>query len=465
MIAPTPDGGWHRLLPLMTLFSLFPRLVRDLARQQDKRIALHLEGGATTADKRIIEEMKGPLTHLVRNAVDHGLETPGERVAFGKPEECTIRMRAMRTATHVVIEVADDGRGLDLDAIKRNALKRRLYGEGELALMTDAQVSALIFHSGFSTSAMVTDVSGRGVGLDVVRVNVERLKGSVQVVSEPGKGCCFTIRLPITLATTPVFIVAVGEHRFAVPLDFVHSVRRVGPQNLFHIEGRDAMSIDSAPVSVAHLVDLLELPLAPRDRQPPPLALHRSGHRRGTGRAAGGGAGGRTGGGDETPWGDSGAGAQHRRSHDPGVRGGLHGPQSPRSAQDGTTSEPLPSRAGHRPGRERQGDHGQKNHPVGRGFHHHPHPGETDPGRGGLRGGVGRGWSRRHQQTGPALLRRPGIRCPDAQSGRLGADGENPAESGLSGSPGDPDHLPLHRGGSASRSGGGCQRLSHQAHL
>ncbi|MEO5330437.1 MAG: hybrid sensor histidine kinase/response regulator [Magnetococcus sp. YQC-5] len=271
-VARELEEGIHnlRLLPLFTLFSLFPRMVRDLARQQSKQVTLVIEGGETTADKRIIEEMKSPLIHLVRNAVDHGQESTQERIAHGKPAEGTIRMRAFRTATHVVIEVSDDGRGLDLAAIKRSALKQRLVTEGELGNLTDAQLISLIFQSGFSTSAMVTDVSGRGVGLDVVRANVERLKGSVQAVSDAGKGSCFTIRLPITLATTPVFIVNVGDQPYAIPLDYVHSVRRVNPDAIFSIEGQDAIVVNGAPVSVVHLSDVLGIAVKSRERSAPP---------------------------------------------------------------------------------------------------------------------------------------------------------------------------------------------------
>ena len=256
-----------RLLPLSTLFSLFPRLVRDLSRTQSKTVDLVIEGGETTADKHIIEEMKSPLMHLIRNAVDHGLEIPEKRKAAGKPEACTLRLRAFHTATHVVIEIDDDGRGLDLEAIKRGAVKRRLASEAEAGRMTRPQLEALIFQSGFSTSTMVTDVSGRGVGLDAVRASVEQLKGTVQVTSEPGRGCRFTVQLPITLATTPVFIVRVGDSRFAISLDFVHSVRRVALTDIFPIEGHDTIELDGAPVSIARLADLLELP---RKGTPPP---------------------------------------------------------------------------------------------------------------------------------------------------------------------------------------------------
>ncbi|MEO5340865.1 MAG: hybrid sensor histidine kinase/response regulator [Magnetococcus sp. MYC-9] len=259
-----------RLLPLSTLFGLFPRLVRDLARQQEKEVVLVTEGGETAADKRILEEMKSPLMHLIRNAVDHGLERTEVREKAGKPRAGTLSLRALQTATHVVLEIRDDGRGLDLEAIRRQARKRGLYTEENLASLTAEQLYPIIFQSGFSTSALVTDVSGRGVGLDVVRAQVERLKGRIQVRSTPGRGCCFTISLPVTLATTPVFIATANGESFAMPLDAVHSVRRVVPEEIFPIEGCDTIVVNDRPVSVAHLAHLLELPESLEGMRPPP---------------------------------------------------------------------------------------------------------------------------------------------------------------------------------------------------
>ncbi|MBF0186711.1 MAG: hybrid sensor histidine kinase/response regulator [Magnetococcales bacterium] len=258
-----------RLLPLSTLFNLFPRLVRDLSRQLvksggvEKRAELIVEGGETTADKQIIEEMKDPLMHLIRNSMDHGLEFPDTREALGKNPVGTVTLRASRTSTHVIIEVGDDGRGLNLDDIRKTAIKRRLYTEKELATWTSGQVRNLIFTPGFSTSPLVTDLSGRGVGLDAVRTNVENLKGTISVDSTPDAGSLFTIRLPITLATTPVFIVRIDDQQFAIPIDYIQNVRRVLPADLFTLEGHSTITINDEPISVADLSDLLELPQNP----------------------------------------------------------------------------------------------------------------------------------------------------------------------------------------------------------
>ena len=247
-----------RLLPLSTLFNFFPRMVRDLAREQSKAIELAIEGGETAADKRILEEMKDPLMHMIRNAIDHGIEAPEERERRGKPRTACVRIRAYQTATNVVIEVSDDGRGLDLEAIKRTALRRRIVREDELAAMAPAQVQSLIFAPGFSTSPLVTDVSGRGVGLDAVRANVERLKGNIQVESSAGAGCLFRVQLPITLATVRVLIVSVNGRICALPVEYVQSMRMVSPQEIFSMEGRETIILDGRPVSVARLADLLE---------------------------------------------------------------------------------------------------------------------------------------------------------------------------------------------------------------
>ncbi len=248
-----------RLLPMSTIFGLFPRMVRDLARIQGKEIDFTLEGGETTADKRVIEEMKDPLMHLIRNAADHGIEQPALRQKEGKSAIAKIKLRAYQTSTNIMIEVEDDGRGLDLEAIKRMALQKRLFQEEELAAMNTGQLQALIFASGFTTSTFVTDVSGRGVGLDVVRTNVEYLKGNIQVESKFGQGCLFRVSLPITLATTRVLIVSLNKHKYAIPVEFVQKTLQVGDDDVFAIEGRETIILEKNSTSVARLTELLEI--------------------------------------------------------------------------------------------------------------------------------------------------------------------------------------------------------------
>lgn len=246
-----------RLLPMSTLFVLFPRMVHDLARDQRKEVELVIEGDDAVADKHVLEEMKDPLMHILRNSIDHGIEAPEQREQAGKPRAGTIRIKASQTPTSIIIEVSDDGRGLDVEEIRRAALKRGMHSEDELAGMSAAQIQSLILVSGFSTSAFVTDVSGRGVGLDVVRNNVERLKGTLQIESTPGKGLVLRTQLPISLATVRVLIIATNGHRYALPVEYVQFSRKVPLHGMYTMEGRQTVSIDGQPVSVAGLDALL----------------------------------------------------------------------------------------------------------------------------------------------------------------------------------------------------------------
>ena len=184
-----------RLQPLSHIFQLFPRLVQDLAKQQSKQVEVRIEGGDTTVEKRIHEEVKDSLLHLVRNAIDHGVELPAERKSRNKPPTATIWLRGYQTDTGAVVEVTDDGRGLDIEQIKQTAIRRQLYRPDELAAMTSDQIQALILAPGFSTRTVITEMSGRGVGLDIVRTHSERLKGKIQIASTPGQGCTFRLQL------------------------------------------------------------------------------------------------------------------------------------------------------------------------------------------------------------------------------------------------------------------------------
>ena len=250
-----------RLLPFSTLFNLFPRLVRDLSHEQGKEVRLVLEGGSVTADKHLLEELKDPLMHMLRNAVDHGIERPEDRERQGKLREATLRLRAAQVGANVVVDLVDDGRGLDEEAIRRSALQKRLRSAHEIAMLSSAEVQMLIFVPGFSTSTRITDVSGRGVGLDVVRTNIERFKGTISVKSEVGRGCTFRLQVPMTLATTRVLLVQSAQQVVALPIDAVQEIFLLSPQeDVFSIEGRPAIQRDSRPVAVARLADLLEFP-------------------------------------------------------------------------------------------------------------------------------------------------------------------------------------------------------------
>jgi two-component system chemotaxis sensor kinase CheA len=254
-----------RLLPLSSIFGIFPRLVRDLAREQGKLIELVLEGGDTLADKRILEELKDPLTHLLRNAIDHGIETTEERLTSGKPETATIRLRGFQVGDRIGVEITDDGQGLDLDKIKKTARKRSLHSDAELAVMSTSQLQNLIFAPGFSTKETVTAISGRGVGLDVVRANVERLKGSIIVQSEPGQGCLFRLLINANLASTHALIASVQGYPFAIPIDAVETLLLLNRDDIFALEGKPTIRWNQQPTSVIWLSDLLNLPVQAPD--------------------------------------------------------------------------------------------------------------------------------------------------------------------------------------------------------
>ena len=230
-----------RMLPLALVLNTLPRAVRDLSRQFGKKVVFTVKGEQTTIDKRILEQIGDPLTHLLRNALDHGLETPDGRRSAGKPEVGTIRLEVKQEGAKVLVILEDDGRGIDSEILKKAALEKGLVDEKEVAGWTEAQLLELVFLPGLSTSGLVTDISGRGVGLDVVRANVERLKGQVEVASELGKGTTFTISLPLTLATVHALMVRCAGEVLAVPTFSVAKTFQVPLKEIKSIQGRQAV--------------------------------------------------------------------------------------------------------------------------------------------------------------------------------------------------------------------------------
>ncbi len=253
-----------RMLPLTTITATFGRMVRDLAREQQKQISLTIAGGETELDKRVLEQMKDPLIHLLRDAVDHGIETAAERERAGKSAEGRIILSASQQGNNVVITVGDDGQGLDIPAIRQAAVRQGLFSPAGVEKLSDAESMNLIFISGLSTSKTITDISGRGVGLDVVRQNVEELHGSLEVASQPGQGTTFTLTLPLTLASSRGLLVQAGGQVFALPLTTVERMLQVERDAIAKVEGKEAITYQGRPVALAWLADLLELPAGPR---------------------------------------------------------------------------------------------------------------------------------------------------------------------------------------------------------
>ena len=230
-----------RLVPIGPLFRRMARLVRDLARQFGKRVELEAVGGDIELDRTIVEELADPLMHMVRNSLDHGIESPADREARGKPATAKLLLRAHHQAGHVVIEIADDGRGLDRECILAKAVERGLVSSREG--LSDSDIYNLIFQPGFSTAAQVTNVSGRGVGMDVVRRHVEKLRGRIEIRSTPGAGAAFLVKLPLTLAIIDGLVVGVGRERYIVPLFAVREMFRPGEDTVWTVQQRSEMAL------------------------------------------------------------------------------------------------------------------------------------------------------------------------------------------------------------------------------
>jgi two-component system chemotaxis sensor kinase CheA len=243
-----------RMLPMRHVFERFPRLVRDLARQQGKEIELILEGEETRVDKAIIDEVGEPLVHMIRNSVDHGIETPQRRVAKGKTATGTILLSAAQESNQVVITIMDDGAGIDVGQVRDKAVARGLIRADEV--LSDREVVQLIFAEGLSTAESVTDLSGRGVGLDVVVKSIERLNGLVEAETVPGVGTKFIIQLPLTLAIISALMVGVGGRTYAIPLGSVVESLKFRPEDVTRMNGRPTLRLRERIIPLSHLGEL-----------------------------------------------------------------------------------------------------------------------------------------------------------------------------------------------------------------
>jgi len=246
-----------RLIPLKKVVGKFPRLVRDLARELDKDIEFEIEGEDIELDRTILTEISDPLMHILRNSVDHGIESPEEREQAGKSRTGHITLRASRERDHVIIEVEDDGAGLDVDGIREKAIEKGVRSPEELDAMDDSAVYDLVFHPGFSTADEVTDTSGRGVGMDVVHDTVSQLDGSVSVDSEPGEGTTVSLRLPVTMAIVKVLFVKVGGEEYGVPIKNVDEI--TGTEEAKQVNGQEVIKHNDEIYPVIHLDDTFDI--------------------------------------------------------------------------------------------------------------------------------------------------------------------------------------------------------------
>jgi two-component system chemotaxis sensor kinase CheA len=249
-----------RMQPVGRLFQKYPRMARDLARQLGKELDLELLGEETELDKTMVEELNDPLVHLVRNAADHGIESPEDRRASGKPDKGTVRLSARQAGDHIVIEISDDGRGMRPDVLRRKAVEKGLLDIEAASALDDRQALHLIFMPGFSTKDEVSSVSGRGVGMDVVKSNIQKLNGRIEISSEPGVGTRISISLPLTLAILPVLVVRVGEQPFAVPLSMVREIIPIRAKEVQAVSGRATMVVRDEVLPVRTLSGLIGWP-------------------------------------------------------------------------------------------------------------------------------------------------------------------------------------------------------------
>ncbi|XXJ19417.1 Hpt domain-containing protein [Desulfovibrio caledoniensis] len=269
-----------RMVPVQTVFSRFPRLVRDLSRKSGKQVELIMEGEETEFDKSVVEEIGDPLVHLVRNAVDHGLEDEETRIAAGKKPKGHVWLRAYHKGNSVAIEVEDDGRGMDPEKLKAVAVRKGVITQDEANAMDDREALDLIFAPGFSSAEKVTDISGRGVGMDVVKTNIKNLKGSVNTQSEVGKGSKLTLTLPLTLAIIDALMVQVGGDTFAIPLDAVSETTKIEVEKLSDVNNRKAVTLRGEVLGIVELAELLDMPQSMDEREVLPMVVIQDNDRR-----------------------------------------------------------------------------------------------------------------------------------------------------------------------------------------
>lgn len=269
-----------RVLPLATVFHLFGRMVRDIAQEKNKQIELEIIGSETSTDKKIIEEIKAPLIHIIRNSIDHGIETPEEREALGKDPTGKIVLRAAQADNKVIIEIQDDGRGINVEKIKEKAVQKGFLTSEEIKSMSVEQITNIIFTPGFSTGDEITNISGRGIGLDVVQSKIAQLNGKVRIISELHKGCCVQIELPTTMATIKVFLVQSANQTFAVPMEVIDTVLRKDKKDVMENDGRCVIVHKEKTIPLYDLADILKLPKSNKEKAKETILIIENGEKR-----------------------------------------------------------------------------------------------------------------------------------------------------------------------------------------
>ncbi|AIS52507.1 chemotaxis protein CheA [Thermoanaerobacter kivui] len=247
-----------RMVPMERVFNRFPRMVRDLSHELGKKIVLNMYGQDTEVDRTVIDEIGDPLVHIIRNSIDHGIEMPEERLKKGKPQQGTINLKAYHEGNNVIIEVSDDGRGIDIEKVKAKAVEKGLFTSEQVNDLSKEKALDLLFKPGFSTADKITDISGRGVGLDVVKNKIESLNGSIEVLTEVDKGTKFVIKLPLTLAIIQALLVKIGDEKFAIPLNSISEIVHKKEEEIHNVQGREVVLFRGRVIPIIRLNEVLE---------------------------------------------------------------------------------------------------------------------------------------------------------------------------------------------------------------
>ena len=248
-----------RMVPIESVVSKFPRMIRDLSKKLDKKMELYMSGEETELDRTVVDEIGDPLMHLLRNAADHGLESADVRAKLGKPEAGSIFLDAYQDGNNVIIEVRDDGAGIDVEEVKKTAIERGVITPEQGESMSEKDIINLLFHAGFSTSKKISDVSGRGVGLDVVKSKIESLSGEVEVKSKMGEGSTWTIRLPLTLAIIQALMVIVGGEKYAISLGSIQTIEDISPSEIKYVQNKEVINLRGTVIPLIRLSKELDI--------------------------------------------------------------------------------------------------------------------------------------------------------------------------------------------------------------
>ncbi|MGI6778693.1 MAG: chemotaxis protein CheA, partial [Acetivibrionales bacterium] len=249
-----------RMVPVETVFNRFPRMIRDISKELGKEVNLVMSGEETELDRTVIDEIGDPLIHLLRNSVDHGIEPVEMRKKLGKPSKGTVNLRAYQDGNSVVIEVQDDGQGIDLESVKKKAIEKGLINKEVINNMSTKDIIDFLFLPSFSTANKVTDISGRGVGLDVVKTKIEALGGVIEVETGKGKGSRFIIRLPLTLAIIQALLVMIGNEKYAIQLSAIHQIIKIAPEEIKMVQKQEVILLRNTVIPIVRLDEILEVP-------------------------------------------------------------------------------------------------------------------------------------------------------------------------------------------------------------